>query len=63
MEEYARIALANEAVEQERQVCRDRLARLEELARENRSAFQGTPEWRLLQSDIARLQSECGGGA
>lgn len=59
MEEYQKLADQNDQIDRDRRLCQERLTKLEQLMADSRD-LEGTPEWRQLEQDVARLRAACG---
>ena len=59
MDEYQTLADENDRIERDRKLCEERLAKLEQLMADSRD-LEGTPEWKQLERDVARLRETCG---
>lgn len=59
MEQYQQLADENDQIDRDRKLCERRLGELEKLMAGS-GDLKGTPEWRQLEQDVARLRQACG---
>lgn len=59
MEEYQKLADQNDQIDRDHRLCQERLTKLEQIMADSRD-LEGTPEWKQLEDDVARLRAACG---
>lgn len=59
MEQYQKLADENDRIERDRRLCEQRLGELRQLMADSKG-LEGTPEWKQLENDLARLREACG---